>query len=106
VKISQEKLEKLIADFRSGLLDAGSEDVKEPAQELYNLLIKPIEIELIQAKAETILYAPDGRLRYVPLAALYDGKQWLIEKYRISNLIAYILSDFSLRSKSQPNILA
>jgi CHAT domain-containing protein len=106
VKISQENLERLIADFRSGLLDAGSEDVKEPAQELYNLLIKPIETELIQAKAETILYAPDGRLRYVPLAALYDGKQWLIEKYRISNLIAYILSDFSPRSKSQPSILA
>ena len=106
VKISQEKLEKLIADFRSGLLDAGSEDLKEPAKKLYNLLIKPIETELIQAKAETILYAPDGRLRYVPLAALYDGKQWLIEKYRISNLIAYILSDFSPRSKSQPSILA
>ncbi|MFN9465915.1 MAG: tetratricopeptide repeat protein [Pseudanabaena sp.] len=106
VKISQEKLERLIADFRSGLLDAGSEDVKEPAQELYNLLIKPIETELTQAKAETILYAPDGRLRYIPLAALYDGKQWLIEKYRISNLIAYILSDFSPRSKSQPSILA
>ncbi|MCL1491550.1 MAG: CHAT domain-containing protein [Pseudanabaena sp. Salubria-1] len=106
VKISQEKLEKLIADFRSGLLDAGSEDLKEPAKKLYNLLIKPIETELIQAKAETILYAPDGRLRYVPLAALYDGKQWLIEKYRISNLIAYILSDFSPRSKSKPSILA
>ncbi|GBO55634.1 hypothetical protein APA_3785 [Pseudanabaena sp. lw0831] len=106
VKISQEKLERLIVDFRSGLLDAGSEDVTEPAKELYNLLIKPIETELTQAKAETILYAPDGRLRYVPLAALYDGKQWLIEKYRISNLIAYILSDFSPRSKSQPSILA
>ncbi|PZV10899.1 MAG: hypothetical protein DCF20_20635 [Pseudanabaena sp.] len=106
VRISQEKLERLITDFRSGLLDAGSEDVKEPATELYNLLIKPIETELTQAKAETILYAPDGRLRYIPLAAMYDGKQWLIEKYRISNLIAYILSDFSPRSKSQPSILA
>jgi CHAT domain-containing protein len=106
VKISQEKLEKLIVDYRSGLLDAGSEDVKEPAKELYNLLIKPIEAELIQAKAETILYATDGQLRYVPLAALYDGKQWLIEKYRVSNLIAYILSDFVPQSKAQPSILA
>ncbi|MCA6519295.1 MAG: CHAT domain-containing protein, partial [Pseudanabaena sp. M110S1SP2A07QC] len=52
------------------------------------------------------LYAPDGILRYIPLAALYDGNQWLIEKYRISNLIAYILSDFSPHSQSQPSILA
>jgi CHAT domain-containing protein len=106
VKISQEKLEKLIAEYRSGLLDAGSEDVQESARELYNLLIKPVETELAQAKAETILYATDRQLRYVPLAALYDGKQWLIEKYRVSNLIAYILSDFGQQSKVQPSILA
>ncbi|WP_434684355.1 CHAT domain-containing protein [Pseudanabaena minima] len=106
VKISQEKLEKLIIDYRSGLLDTSSEDVQESARELYNLLIKPVEAELIQAKAETILYAADGQLRYVPLAALYDGKRWLIEKYRVSNLIAYILSDFVPQSKSQPSILA
>jgi len=70
------------------------------------LLIKPIETELIQAKATTILYAPDGQLRYIPIAALYDGKQWLAEKYRISNLIAYSLFDFVPSQKIQPNILA
>ena len=30
----------------------------------------------------TYLYAPDKQLRYIPLTALYDGKQWLIEKYQ------------------------
>ncbi len=106
VKISKAKLESLISEYRSGLLDAGSEDVKDASKALYDVLIKPIESELIAAKAETILYAPDGILRYVPLAALYDGKQWLVEKYRISNLIAYSLSDFSAKPKTQPNILA
>jgi CHAT domain-containing protein/tetratricopeptide (TPR) repeat protein len=106
VKISKTKLESLITEYRAGLLDAGSEDVKDASKALYDVLIKPIENELITAKAETILYAPDGILRYVPLAALYDGKQWLAEKYRISNLIAYSLSDFSPKPKTQPNILA
>jgi CHAT domain-containing protein/Tfp pilus assembly protein PilF len=106
VKISKAKLESLITEYRAGLLDAGSEDVKDASKALYEVLIKPIESELITAKAETILYAPDGILRYVPLAALYDGKQWLAEKYRISNLIAYSLSDFSPKSKNPPNILA
>jgi CHAT domain-containing protein len=86
--------------------DEGSEDYKEPAAALYNLLIKPIEADLVQAQAKTILYAPDGILRYIPLAALYDGKQWLSEKYRVSNLIAYTLSDFSPKPKLSPNILA
>ena len=106
VKISQKELENLVIDFRSGLLDSGFEDYKEPAAELYKLLIKPIEAELIQAKTTTILYAPDGILRYIPIAALYDGKQWLAEKYRISNLIAYSLFDFSAKPNTQPNILA
>jgi CHAT domain-containing protein len=106
VKISKAKLESLITEYRSGLLDAGSEDVKDASKALYDVLIKPIESELVAAKANTILYAPDGILRYVPLAALYDGKQWLAEKYRISNLIAYSLSDFSPKPKTQPNILA
>jgi CHAT domain-containing protein/Tfp pilus assembly protein PilF len=106
VKISKAKLESLIIEYRAGLLDVDSEDVKDASTALYDVLIKPIESELITAKAETILYAPDGILRYVPLAALYDGKQWLVEKYRISNLIAYSLSDFSPKSKNPPNILA
>ncbi|MFN5766679.1 MAG: CHAT domain-containing protein, partial [Pseudanabaena sp.] len=76
------------------------------ANKKYPELIKPIEKELVQAKTETILYAPDGQLRYVPLAALYDGKQWLIEKYRISNLISYSLSDFVAKQKVLPSILA
>ena len=73
VNISKDKLEELIVEFRNGLRDSGSEDYKEPAIALYNLLIKPIEAELIQAKAQTILYAPDGILRYIPLAALNNG---------------------------------
>ncbi|WP_190303507.1 CHAT domain-containing protein [Pseudanabaena sp. UWO311] len=106
VNISKDNLEKLVTEFRAALIDEGSEDYREPATSLYNLLIKPIEADLVQSQAKTILYAPDGILRYIPLAALYDGKQWLSEKYRVSNLIAYTLSDFSLKPNIQPNILA
>ena len=104
--ITKEKLETLVTDFKAGLIDKVSEDYKEPAVAIYDLLIKPIEAELTQTQTQTILYAPDGILRYVPLAALYDGKQWLAEKYRISNLIAYTLTDFAAKPKSQPSILA
>ncbi|MEA5478487.1 tetratricopeptide repeat protein [Pseudanabaena galeata UHCC 0370] len=106
VKISQDQLENLISDFRVGLLDPSSEDFKEPSIQLYNLLIKPIEAELVQFNAKTILYAPDGQLRYIPIAALYDGKQLLVEKYQISNIIAYTLSDFTPQPQNTPNILA
>lgn len=91
VTINQTELENLISDFRSDLQDFNSEDVKDSGKKLYDILIKPIESDLKQASATTILYAPDGILRYIPLASLYDGKQWLVEKYRVNNLIAYSL---------------
>ncbi len=59
---------------------------------MYNVLIKPIEIDLKQADAKTIIYAPDGKLRYVPLAALYDGQNWLVQKFIINNITAASLT--------------
>jgi CHAT domain-containing protein/tetratricopeptide (TPR) repeat protein len=106
VNIKREELNKLIIDFRAGLLDKGSEDVREPAQQLYKTIIKPFEPELTQLKIDTIIYAPDGQLRYIPLSALYDGKQWLIEKYRINNITAESLTGFNLKPISKPHILA
>ncbi|NMF59061.1 CHAT domain-containing protein [Pseudanabaena yagii] len=106
VAIKQDELTALITALRSVLPDQYSEDFREPSQKLYKLLIKPIESELINNKTTTIRYAPDGILRYIPIAALYDGKQWLVEKYRISNLIAYSLSDFSPQTQIEPSILA
>jgi CHAT domain-containing protein len=104
VAIKETDITQLIVDFKAGLRDTSSLDVIEPATKLYNLLIKPIEADL--TNTNTILYAPDGMLRYVPIAALYDGKQWLVEKYRVNNLIAYSLSDFTPKSPKPLRILA
>ena len=54
----------------------------------------------------TYLYAPDKQLRYIPLTALYDGKQWLIEKYQIAYLISYNLANFNPAPRSSPRTLA
>jgi CHAT domain-containing protein len=45
-------------------------------------------------------------MRYIPLAALYDGKQWLVEKYQVNNLIAYSLFDGDRRSQTNLRIFA
>ncbi len=104
VAIKEADINQLVMDFKAGLRDAESLDVIEPATKLYNLLIKPLESDL--ANTNTILYAPDGLLRYVPIAALNDGKQWLVEKYRINNLIAYSLSDFTPTAQKPLRIFA
>jgi CHAT domain-containing protein/Flp pilus assembly protein TadD len=61
---------------------ASEEEIRPKAQELYNILIAPIEKDLQGAQAKTLVWSLDDVLRYVPLAALYDGQQYLVERYR------------------------
>ena len=106
VPIKREQLNRLISDLHAELKDSGSEDVKQTSQKLYNILIKPFESELSQLKINTIVYAPDGQLRYIPLASLYDGKQWLVEKYHVNNITAESLTSFNSKAISNPHIFA
>jgi CHAT domain-containing protein/tetratricopeptide (TPR) repeat protein len=78
--IADTDLNKKGADFEQALRDP-RRDPKPLALQLYTILIGPVKAELDQAKAETLVWSLDGVLRYVPMAALYDGKQYLVEKY-------------------------
>ncbi|NMF56580.1 CHAT domain-containing protein [Pseudanabaena yagii] len=106
IAIRRDILNKEIAEFVTNLRDTTSEDVKVSAQKFHTWLIEPFETELAQLKIDTIAYAPDSRLRYIPLAALYDGKQWLAEKYRINYITAQSLTKFNVKQISTPHILA
>ncbi len=78
--ITEEDLNKKIAAFEQ-VLRSRSSNPRPAAQELYNILVGPVKADLEQAHAETLVWSLDGALRYVPMAALYDGKQYLVEKY-------------------------
>ncbi len=105
VTVKREELNRVIAEFRSALTTPTS-DAKIPAQKLYDWLIKPLEKDLTQAKTQTIIYAPDGQLRYIPLAALHDGNQWLVQRFGINNITAVTLTDLNTKPQSQLNVLA
>jgi CHAT domain-containing protein len=105
VQVPKQQLNQTIAAFRSALLNPAS-DAKTPAQQLYNWLIKPLEAELKAADAQTIIYAPDAQLRYIPLAALYDGQQWLVQRYRINNITAASLTELNTKPQRKMQVLA
>jgi CHAT domain-containing protein/tetratricopeptide (TPR) repeat protein len=106
VKIKREDLNKDISDFLSNLRDPSSADVQADGQKFYNYLLKPFEKELKDANIQTIIYSPDGQLRYIPIAALHDGNQWLIERYRINNITASSLTNLRPRTYKPPKVLA
>jgi CHAT domain-containing protein len=112
VKISRSDLSKKILRFLNdvgdprSVINRRSEEVKESSKELYDIIIRPIESDLNQAGAKTIIYAPDGLLRYVPISALYDGKQWLVERYATNIITANNLTNFEPKISRNFRVLA
>ena len=85
-KISQKDLETLLGKLRQKLSRTALEsDTKKVSQEVYNLLIgKDIEAKLKEKDIKTLAFVLDGSLRNLPMAVLYDGDQYLIEKYNLA----------------------
>jgi CHAT domain-containing protein len=81
--IKSSDLNRKVLEFREVVRDPRL-DPRPLAQELYKILVGGMAEDLRQAKAQTLMWSLDGALRYVPLAALYDGRQYLIEQYRVS----------------------
>ncbi len=62
------------------LLRTPQYDPQPLAKEIYDVIFALIAAKL-PADTKTILWSLDGSLRYVPMAALHDGKQYLVERY-------------------------
>lgn len=54
-----------------------------PAQQLYDWIIAPIRNDLEAAGITNLSFVMDAGLRTLPLAALHDGEQFLIENYSV-----------------------
>ncbi|NJL68165.1 MAG: CHAT domain-containing protein [Microcoleus sp. SM1_3_4] len=77
-----------------------------PAQKLYQWLIAPLETELKNQKIDTILFSLDAGLKALPLAALHDGKHFLVEQYSISTIPSITLTDTRYQSLTNARVLA
>jgi CHAT domain-containing protein len=82
--VSGQELEDTVEQWRQNLeKPLTTPESKLLGQRIYNWLIRPIEAEL-KEPVKTLVFVLDGALRNVPMAALYDGQQYLIENYSIA----------------------
>ncbi len=82
--IPQDTVTATVKELQIGLRNRISLEYKKPSKQLYDWLIRPISDQLKQQKVETLVFVLDGTLRSIPMAALSDGKQFLIEQYSIA----------------------
>jgi len=77
------------------------------AEELYNWLLAPLEGDLQESGVETLVFVLDGDLRNIPMALLYDGEQYLLEKnYNIALTSSLQLLDPKPLAREAIDILA
>jgi CHAT domain-containing protein len=98
--ISSADLNKKILAFRELVRNPAS-DPRPLAKELYDILVKPMAADLEGAKASTIMWSLDGGLRYMPMAALYDGERYLVERFR--NVVFTPASQSRLKDPVSPD---
>ncbi len=83
--VSQTEVESILAEFRTSLSPVVARKKRlELSEQVYDWLIRPIETELPASGVKTLVFVPDGAFRNVPMSTLYNGQQYLIEKYAIA----------------------
>ncbi|MEP0914357.1 CHAT domain-containing protein [Leptolyngbya sp. GB1-A1] len=82
--LTQAEVDRILSQMRQSLRPtAFVEDWMPSVQQVYDLLLRPVETELEASGVKTLVFVPDGLLRSLPMAALHDGQQYLIEKYSV-----------------------
>ncbi|NEO84419.1 MAG: CHAT domain-containing protein [Spirulina sp. SIO3F2] len=99
------RLRREIRTFRRRLT-AQRQDYLKSAQQLYDWLIRPIESTVSNLNIDTLVFSLGEGLRALPLAALHDGDQFLIERYSLGQIPSLSLTDSRYQSLQQATVLA
>ncbi|UZQ55866.1 CHAT domain-containing protein [Trichothermofontia sichuanensis B231] len=109
LRTDRASLQAVVTQFRQALL-AGENgeptDYLEPAQQLYQALIAPILPELTANQIQTLEISADVGLRSLPFAALHDGQQFLIERYSLTLIPSFALTDYGTATLRNQPVLA
>jgi len=98
---------KMALQFRSQVTETRKKTgYQATAKQLYQWLIAPLTAELQAQKIDTLVFSMDTGLRSLPLAALYDGQQFLVENYSIGLIPSINLTDTRYENVKNAEILA
>lgn len=85
IPVKAADIEQLTNQFRQSLIPSAPVSNRLIyGQKLYQWMIQPLEADLQRSGIKTLVFIMNGNLRNVPMSALYDGTQFLIQKYHVA----------------------
>ncbi|NEO88412.1 MAG: CHAT domain-containing protein, partial [Spirulina sp. SIO3F2] len=101
----RQSLRRTIRTFRRRISSIRS-DYLDSAQQLHNWFIQPIEGIIKDLNVDTLIFAMGEGLRGLPLAALHDGEQFLVENYSLGQIPSLSLINSRYESLNQAEVVA
>jgi filamentous hemagglutinin family protein len=99
-------VQALTQRFFAGITDRTSDDYFDPARDLYQVLIQPLEPQLQRQGITNLVFLMEKGLRSLPIAALHDGQRFLIEKYSLGIMPSLSLTDIQYTDIKTAPLLA
>ena len=103
--VGAQRLEAETRAMRQTLEKRMTREYLKHARQLYDWVVRPALADLERAGVKTLVFIPDGALRTIPLAALSDGKQFLIERYAVATSPGLTLTDPRPLAAVPPRVL-
>jgi len=106
VPVGADTLTQEVRQLRHKLEKRTTREYLPHSQRLYDWLIRPLEPDLASLTIDTLVFVPDGPLRTIPMAALHDGKQFLISKYALATTPGLDLTEPRSIKREKMKVLA
>lgn len=106
VPVSGEKLTKEIRTFRRQIQDHRSQNYLPAAQALHGWLLAPLERNLQAASITTLVIVAEGPLRTIPVGALHDGRQFVVDKLAVAVTPSLELTDLLSTPRKKGTLLS
>ncbi|GAB4524225.1 MAG: hypothetical protein Tsb0014_02510 [Pleurocapsa sp.] len=105
--VTRAEVDKFARRFSTRIFNQESEeDILPYAQQLYKWLIDPIKEDLEANEISNLVFLMDKGLRSVPVAALHDGKKYLVQEYSVGLMPSLSLTDTRYQNVRDLGLLA
>ncbi|WP_040654660.1 CHAT domain-containing protein [Rubidibacter lacunae] len=106
VDVAAEQLRGAARNLGRSTQYPSNDDYLEPAQQLYDWLVRPLADELVTAEIDTLMFCLGGGLRSLPLGVLHDGNRFLVERFSHARIPGFNLMQTSYTPLQKALVLA